>query len=132
MPKSSTIDQKGDFMNLKFRSRMRTSPSLHSPCANEDNSVQRLKSKSLSRMPAPRIFGHGMMTKEEKIASCYADCGNVPKDFWGQCDPATDPALNGNSVASLLNAPTATGSMPLVMGLNFQPPLPSISKDSMP
>lgn len=57
---------------------------------------------------------------------------NVPKNFWGQYDPATDPALNGNSVASLLNAPTATGSIALVMGLTFQPPLPSMSKDLVP
>ncbi|CAH0053425.1 unnamed protein product [Clonostachys solani] len=56
----------------------------------------------------------------------------VPKNLWGQYDSRTDPALAINTVASLLNALKAAGSVPLVMGLSFQPPLPSWSKDKMP
>ncbi|KAI1163760.1 hypothetical protein F5B18DRAFT_618039 [Nemania serpens] len=57
---------------------------------------------------------------------------NVPRNLWGVYDPVTDPALHGNSVASLLNAPDAVGSVPLVMGLTFQPPIPKLSKDLVP
>ncbi|KAI5461250.1 hypothetical protein BGZ63DRAFT_454039 [Mariannaea sp. PMI_226] len=56
---------------------------------------------------------------------------NVPKNLWGEYDPRTDPALRGNAVSSLLNAPKAPGSMPLDMELSFQPPLPSTSKDKV-
>ncbi|QUC21319.1 uncharacterized protein UV8b_05562 [Ustilaginoidea virens] len=57
---------------------------------------------------------------------------NVPKNLWGEYDPRTDPALQGNAVASLLNAPKAAGCVALVMGLTFQPPLPFISRDRVP
>lgn len=56
----------------------------------------------------------------------------VPQNLWGQYDARTDPGLAGNAVASLLNAPTATSSVPLVMGLSLQPPLPAMSDDQVP
>ncbi|KAH6991852.1 hypothetical protein EDB82DRAFT_494625 [Fusarium venenatum] len=57
---------------------------------------------------------------------------NVPMNLWGRYDAASDPALAGNAVKSLLNPATATGSVSLVMGLSFQPPLPAMSKDKVP
>lgn len=38
-PKSSTTDQKGNFMSSRYQSRIRTRPSLLFPYVNEDNSI---------------------------------------------------------------------------------------------